>query len=87
MGAGAPKWDTTVGMAGHASKSILIVEDEAPVRRMAVMSLQWFGYRVLEAANGPEALRQWEQHRAEIALLFTDMVMPEGMTGLDLAKQ
>jgi CheY-like chemotaxis protein len=71
----------------RGDETILIVEDEAAVRRMAVMSLQWFGYRVLEAANGPEALRQWEQHRAEIALLFTDMVMPEGMTGLDLAKQ
>jgi CheY-like chemotaxis protein len=54
---------------------------------MAVMSLQWFGYRVLEASNGPEALRLWEQHRSEIDLLFTDMVMPEGMTGLDLAGQ
>jgi CheY-like chemotaxis protein len=71
----------------RGDETILIVEDEAAVRRMAVMSLQWFGYHVLEAANGPEALRQWEQHRAEIALLFTDMVMPEGMTGLDLAKQ
>ena len=71
----------------RGDETILIVEDEAAVRRMAVMSLQWFGYHVLEAANGPEALRQWEQQRAEIALLFTDMVMPEGMTGLDLAKQ
>ncbi len=71
----------------RGDETILVVEDEAAVRRMAVMSLQWFGYHVLEAANGPEALRQWEQHRAEIALLFTDMVMPEGMSGLGLAKQ
>jgi len=69
----------------RGDETILIVEDEAAVRRMAVMSLRWFGYHVLEAANGPEALQQWEQHRHEIALLFTDMVMPEGMTGLDLA--
>jgi two-component system, cell cycle sensor histidine kinase and response regulator CckA len=71
----------------RGDETVLVVEDEAAVRRMAVMSLQWFGYHVLEAANGPEALRQWDQHRLEIALLFTDMVMPEGMTGLDLAKR
>jgi CheY-like chemotaxis protein len=52
---------------------------------MAVMSLQLFGYNVIEAASAPEALRLWNQHHAEIDLLFTDMVMPGGLTGLDLA--
>jgi CheY-like chemotaxis protein len=72
-------------LRGH--ETILVVEDEAAVRRMAVMSLQWFGYNVIEAATGPEAIRLWSRHQAEIDLLFTDMVMPEGMNGLDLAQR
>ena len=70
-------------LRGH--ETVLVVEDEEAVRRMAVMSLQMFGYTVLEATNGPEAIRLWDQHHAEISLVFTDMVMPAGMTGLDLA--
>jgi PAS domain S-box-containing protein len=70
-------------LRGH--ETILVVEDEPAVRRMAVIGLQWFGYQVIEAANGPEAIGQWSRHHAEIDLLLTDMVMPEGMTGLDLA--
>jgi CheY-like chemotaxis protein len=45
------------------------------------------GYRVLEASDGVSALEVWKQHRAEIRLLLTDMVMPGGMTGKDLAAQ
>ena len=72
-------------LRGH--ETILLVEDEAAVRRMAVIGLRWFGYNVLEAADGPEAIRVWNRDHAEIDLLLTDMVMPEGMTGLDLAER
>ena len=66
------------------SEAILVVEDESPVRRMAVRYLRNLGYRVSEAANGLEALKVWEKEGGSFDLLFTDMVMPEGMSGLDL---
>jgi PAS domain S-box-containing protein len=68
-------------------ETILLVEDEARVRRLVARLLKDLGYRVLEAANGREALRVWQEHSAEVALLFTDMVMPEGMTGLELCER
>ena len=69
------------------SESILFVEDEPSVRRTTASFLRNLGYTVWEAGNGLEASRLWQQHRDRIRLLFTDMVMPEGMTGLDLAEE
>jgi PAS domain S-box-containing protein len=70
--------------AGGGEK-ILLIEDEATVRRILGRALTKAGYRVLEASDGPEALSVWATHRDSIALLVTDMVLPGGMTGLDLA--
>jgi DNA-binding NtrC family response regulator len=42
---------------------------------------------VLEAESGPAALKVWDQHGSEIDLLLTDMVMPEGMTGTEIAQK
>jgi CheY-like chemotaxis protein len=64
---------------------VLIVEDEPSVRAVAAEALSDLGYSVLEAADGPAALRILEAH-AEVALLFTDVVMP-GMTGRELADE
>jgi len=47
--------------------------------------LQRHGYRVLEAANGGEALTLWPEHRASVALLLTDLVMPGAVGGQELA--
>lgn len=69
------------------SEGILVVEDDASFRSMAVLSLKVLGYRVFEAPNGKAALALWEKHAPEIGLLLTDMVMPEGLTGLDLCQQ
>ncbi len=55
------------------------------VAKMASKILQRLGYRVLTVGNGPEALALWPQHRGKIVLLLTDMVMPGGMTGRELA--
>jgi CheY-like chemotaxis protein len=65
-------------------ETVLVVEDEPRVRRITISRLEDLGYRVLDAANGPSALTVLEAH-PEIELLFTDMVMPAGMTGADLA--
>ena len=68
-------------------ETILLVEDEGRVRQSVGQALRVLGYRVLEAANGQEALRLWQIHGATVDLLFTDMVMPEGMSGLELAER
>jgi CheY-like chemotaxis protein len=67
-------------------ETVLVVEDETRVRRMTVARLQHLGYQVIEAANGPAALACLEQH-PEVDLLFTDIVMPGGMSGTELAAQ
>ncbi|MBW9062325.1 PAS domain S-box protein [Rhizobium herbae] len=66
-------------------ETILVVEDDARVRRVAIMRLSNAGYTILEAANGSDALEMLSAH-PEIELLFTDIVMPGGMTGDELAK-
>jgi signal transduction histidine kinase/HAMP domain-containing protein/ActR/RegA family two-component response regulator len=68
-------------------ETILVVEDEPVLRDMANLILCDAGYKVLEAATGAEALEVWERHQGEIHLLLTDMVMPEGMSGMELAQR
>ena len=70
---------------GHGT--LLLVEDEEIVRRPIGIYLRKLGYQVLEAANGNQALKLWREHRDRIDLLYTDMVMPEGFNGLELAEQ
>jgi PAS domain S-box-containing protein len=67
------------------SETILVVEDDEALRGYTTEILVELGYAVLEARNGPEALKLLEQHRAD--LLFTDVVMPGGMNGRELAEE
>ncbi len=67
--------------------TVLLVEDEDIVRRPIGIYLRKLGYQVIEAANGNQALALWRDHRDTIDLLYTDMVMPEGLTGLELAER
>jgi PAS domain S-box-containing protein len=69
------------------TETILLVEDEQEVRVISRRVLKMNGYNVLEAAAGPEALNLWREHKDKIALLLTDVVMPEGIGGGDLAEQ
>jgi len=70
---------------GHGT--ILLVEDEDIVRRPIGIYLRKLGYEVIEAANGNQAIAQWREHGPKIDLLYTDMVMPEGVSGLELAEK
>jgi two-component system, cell cycle sensor histidine kinase and response regulator CckA len=65
---------------------ILIVEDEEQVRKVAARALTEAGYRVLEAANGRDALQQLTRAPAPVRLVLTDVVMPE-MSGRELAER
>jgi PAS domain S-box-containing protein len=64
----------------------LIVEDDPDVLESAVVSLQSLGYEVLTAENGPGALDVLRR-KEKIDLLFSDVVMPKGMTGIELARE
>ena len=81
-----PEPPTLTSMRG-GNETILLVEDDAFLRASMCKALSQLGYRVLEAINGVEALEVWKQHHEEIHLLLTDLVMPGGMTGKDLAEQ
>ncbi|HEX3797933.1 MAG TPA: PAS domain S-box protein [Verrucomicrobiae bacterium] len=72
----------------HGGKeTILVVEDEPPLRVLVRSVLERYGYRVLEAVSGVAALSVWETHKDEIQLLLTDMVMPHGLSGQELGKK
>ena len=68
-------------------ETILVVEDEVAVRAVARMALRRLGYTVLEADNAQAALRLWSELGGRVDLLFTDIVMPGGMTGHELAAR
>jgi CheY-like chemotaxis protein len=69
------------------ANTILVVEDDRDVRELAIAVLEAADYRVLEAASGDEAYRLLLAHPdLRIDLLFTDIVMPGGLDGIDLAN-
>ena len=68
-------------------ETILLVEDEFRLRVMLENLLQQDGYRIIPAANATEALQLWARHSQEIDLVLTDLIMPEGMNGLDLSQK
>jgi CheY-like chemotaxis protein len=70
---------------GAAEETILIVEDDESVRAFSAEALRDLGYRILEAADGESAIRIFESD-PRIDLLFTDVVLPGGMTGADVAR-
>lgn len=71
--------------SNKGSETILLVEDEPMVRKLVKQVLEMSGYRVLEAAEGRQALEHCEKHPGQIHLLLTDVVLP-GMNGRELAE-
>jgi CheY-like chemotaxis protein len=79
---GRPEAATAVG----GQETVLVVEDQAVVRRYAAAALRTFGYQVIEAENAEEALRVCERESERINLVLTDVVMP-GLSGRELADR
>ncbi len=73
--------------ARRGTETILVVEDEPVLRAYVQAALERYGYRTFPAQDGAEALAVWQQERDQIDLLLTDMVMPGGITGKELARQ
>jgi signal transduction histidine kinase/ActR/RegA family two-component response regulator len=69
------------------AETILVVEDEQVLREMACDILQSYGYKIMEANSGREALTIWKEAGIRVDLLLTDLVMPEGVSGVDLAER
>jgi PAS domain S-box-containing protein len=78
-----PKKDGSIG----GGETILVVEDEPDLRDLVTQVLESCGYKVVSAGSGAEALEAWAKCRADIRLLLTDMMLPDGFTGRDLAER
>jgi two-component system, cell cycle sensor histidine kinase and response regulator CckA len=77
-----PSEQTVIG----GTETILAVEDEAPLLKLMQHILESHGYKVLGCANGRQALETWGIYRKKIDLLLTDLILPDGMAGTELAR-
>jgi two-component system cell cycle sensor histidine kinase/response regulator CckA len=69
------------------NETILLIEDEAPLRALDRSILEGYGYEVIEADSAGAAIERWHEHRSRISLVLTDIVIPGGAAGPDLAKK
>jgi PAS domain S-box-containing protein len=91
-----PRLDRTVGPKATTqpiqpipggSETILLVEDDPDLHVSVQTMLSRLGYRILTAPNGVKALEVWREHKHIIQLMITDLVMPGGMSGMELARR
>jgi PAS domain S-box-containing protein len=73
--------------ARTGTETILVVEDERDLREIVTRTLNLNGYRVFQAVDGQNALQIWAEYKNEIDLMFTDVVMPGGLNGRELAER
>ncbi len=71
----------------QGTETILVVEDEEPLRILVTKVLCEAGYTVFAAGTGAEAMEIWRRHHNSIDLLLSDIMMPEGMSGRELADR
>src|SRR5262249_35475767 len=67
--------------------TILLMEDETTLRELARLLLGELGFAAVEAGSAAEALAAWESHHEHIDVLLTDLVLPDGPTGFELAER
>lgn len=84
--AAEPKPAPSVTTLPRGTEVILVVEDEPALRLLVSNLLQRCGYTVLTAVSGVAALDVWKGNQERVTLLLTDMIMPDGMTGRELAE-
>lgn len=82
-----PEHADTQFHARKGTETILVVEDERDVREIVTRTLNFNGYRVFQAVDGQTALQIWAEYKNEIDLVFTDIIMPGGLNGRELADR
>jgi PAS domain S-box-containing protein len=85
-GAAEPSPPPVDAQALRGTETVLVVEDQVDVRGVIEKTLSRYGYTVIAAANGPEALATAQEHKGPIDVMLTDVVLP-GASGPDIAKQ
>jgi len=85
---GRPEQDSATNSTGslRGSETVLVVEDQDDVRRLIIGTLRYYGFHVMEAANGGLALLEADRYSGQIDLLLTDVIMPD-MSGRVLADR
>ncbi len=69
------------------TETIMLVEDEPSLRYVTATILKRCGYQLVLAASGAEALAAWADQKSTVRLLLTDVLMPDGISGRDLAQR
>jgi PAS domain S-box-containing protein len=82
-----PEQADTQFHARKGTETILVVEDERDLREIVTRTLNLNGYRVFQAVDGQNALQIWAEHKNKIDLVFTDIIMPGGLNGRELAEK
>jgi PAS domain S-box-containing protein len=82
-----PEHSDTQFHARKGTETILVVEDERDLREIVTRTLNLNGYRVFQAVDGQNALQIWAEYKNEIDLVFTDIIMPGGLNGREMADR